>query len=288
MRIHWTAIYVLWRREMIRYVRAKSRIVGSLAMPVFFLAFLGLGFRRMPVPGMGGGAGYIGFLAPGIIGMTLLFSSSMQGMSVLWDKEFGFLKEIMVAPVSRISLVLGRVAGGTTTSMIQGLLIFGASLLMGFRFRGPLALLFGLVFMLLISFTFIGLGLIFASRMKDMQGFGIVMNFIIFPFFFLSGALTPLENFPWAIRALSYVDPLTYGVDGLRAVLIGTSSLPVVVDLAATGHVDSAGLGALMLVQRRAAERRQAVVLENPSDELRFLLNITKLSMLFEFEPAGV
>lgn len=242
MTIHWTAIYVLWKREMIRYMRAKSRIVGSLAMPVFFLAFLGMGFRRMPVPGMGGGTGYIGFLAPGIIGMTLLFSSSMQGMSVLWDKEFGFLKEIMVAPVSRISLVLGRIAGGTTTSMLQAVLIFGASLVLGFRFKGPASLLSALLFMVLISFTFIGLGLVFASRMKDMQGFGIVMNFIIFPFFFLSGALTPLENFPWAIRALSYVDPLTYGVDGLRGVLTGTSSLPVVVDLAAM-----AGFAAIML-----------------------------------------
>jgi ABC-2 type transport system permease protein len=201
MPISWTAIAVLWRREMTRYVRAKSRIVGSLAMPVFFLAFLGLGFRRMPVPGLDGGAGYIGFLAPGIIGMTLLFSSSMQGMSLLWDKEFGFLKEIMVAPVSRVSLVLGRVAGGA-----------------------------------------IGLGLVIASRMKDMQGFGIVMNFIIFPFFFLSGALAPLENFPWAVRALSYLDPLTYGVDGLRAALVGQSSLPVVVDL-----VVMAGSALLML-----------------------------------------
>jgi ABC-2 type transport system permease protein len=232
MTIQGTAIYVLWRREMTRYVRSKSRIFGSLAMPVFFLAFLGLGFRRMPVPGLDAGTGYIGFLAPGIIGMTLLFSSSMQGMSVLWDKEFGFLKEILVAPVSRVSLVLGRIAGGTTTSMLQGLLIFGASLLMGFRPRGAGALALGLVFMLLIAFTFIGLGLVFASRMKDMQGFGIVMNFIIFPFFFLSGALTPLENFPWFIRALSYADPLTYGVDGLRAALIGRSSLPAAVDLA--------------------------------------------------------
>ncbi|HDT13312.1 MAG TPA: multidrug ABC transporter permease [Candidatus Aminicenantes bacterium] len=232
MKIHGTAIYVLWRRELVRYLRAKSRIFGSLAMPVFFLAFLGLGFRRMPIPGLEEGAGYIGFLAPGIIGMTLLFSSTMQGMSVLWDKEFGFLKEIMVAPVSRVSLVLGRIAGGATTSMLQGLLIFGASLVMGFRFRGPGALAFGFVFMLLISFTFIGLGLIFASRMKDMQGFGVVMNFVIFPFFFLSGALTPLDNFPWVVRALSYADPLTYGVDGLRGVLTGTSSLPVLVDLA--------------------------------------------------------
>jgi ABC-2 type transport system permease protein len=231
--IHWTAIYVLWRREMTRYFRAKSRIFGSLAMPVFFLAFLGLGFRRMPVPGLDGGTGYIGFLAPGIIGMTLLFSSSMQGMSLLWDKEFGFLKEIMVAPVSRVSLVLGRIAGGVTTSMIQGMLIFGASMALGFRPRGAASLVFALVFMVLISFTFIGLGLIFASRMKDMQGFGIIMNFIIFPFFFLSGALAPLENFPWVVRALSHLDPLTYGVDGLRAVLIGQSSMPVALDLAA-------------------------------------------------------
>jgi ABC-2 type transport system permease protein len=232
MTIHWTAIYVLWRRELVRYARAKSRIIGSLAMPVFFLAFLGLGFRRMPVPGMDAGTGYIGFLAPGIIGMTLLFSSSMQGMSVLWDREFGFLKEIMVAPVSRVSIVLGRIAGGTTTSMLQAFLIFGATLIMGFRLTGPGAAAFGLVFMLLIAFTFIGLGLVFASRMKDMQGFGIVMNFVIFPFFFLSGALTPLENFPWFIRVLSYADPLTYGIDGLRAVMIGRSTLPVVVDLA--------------------------------------------------------
>jgi len=164
-------------------------------------------------------------------------------VSVLWDKEFGFLKEIMVAPVSRVSLVLGRIAGGTTTSMIQGLLILGASLLLGFRFRGPGALAFGLLFMLLIAFTFIGLGLIFASRMKDMQGFGIVMNFVIFPFFFLSGALTPLENFPWVIRALSYADPLTYGVDGLRGVLIGASHLPVAVDL-----LVMAGFSVVMLV----------------------------------------
>ena len=233
MMINGTAIYVLWLREMKRYIRAKSRIVGSLIQPLFFLAFLGLGFNRMAVPGMEGGLSYIKFLVPGILGMSLLFSSSMQGLSVLWDREFGFLKEIMVAPVGRVSLVLGRIAGGVTTSMIQGLLIFGASLLMGFRLPGPGALAFGLLFMLLIAFTFIGLGLVFASRMKDMQGFGIVMNFVIFPFFFLSGALTPLENFPWIVRALSYADPLTYGVDGLRAVLIGRSSLPVAVDLAA-------------------------------------------------------
>lgn len=150
---------------------------------------------------------------------------------MLWDREFGFLKEIMVAPVSRVSIVLGRIAGGVTTALIQGVLILGVSLFLGFKLPSPLSLGVGLVFMLLISITFLGLGLIFASKMKDMQGFGIVMNFVIFPLFFLSGALYPLENFPGWVRIASYLDPLTYGVDGLRAAFIGVSSLDPVFDL---------------------------------------------------------
>jgi ABC-2 type transport system permease protein len=202
-------------------------------MPLFFLAFLGLGFNRMAIPGISGqGVNYIRFLVPGIIGMTLLFSSTMQGLSVLWDKEFGFLKEIMVAPVSRVSLVLGRIAGGITTALIQSLLILLISVIMGFRVSGPESFLLALLFMLLIGFTFIGLGLIFASKMKDMQGFGIVMNFIIFPLFFLSGALYPLGNLPWFVRVLSYIDPLTFGIDGLRGSLIKVSSMPIFLDLA--------------------------------------------------------
>jgi ABC-2 type transport system permease protein len=213
-------------------MRAKSRIIGALAMPLFFLGFLGLGFRRMAVPGMEAGVGYIHFLVPGILGMSLLFSSTFGGLSVLWDREFGFLKEIMVAPVTRVSIVLGRIAGGVTTALIQSLLILVISLLMGFRV--PSAFLFfpALVFMVLISVTFLGLGLIFASKMRDMQGFSIVMNFVIFPLFFLSGALYPLSNFPRWLRAVSYLDPLTYGVDGLRGTLIGFSSHPVVFNLA--------------------------------------------------------
>jgi ABC-2 type transport system permease protein len=159
----------------------------------------------------------------------------MQGLSVLWDREFGFLKEIMVAPVGRASIVLGRIAGGTTTTMMQGLLILGISIVLGFRPKGVPNFLIAFVFMILIAFTFIGLGLIFASKMKDMQGFGLVMNFIIFPLFFLSGALYPLENLPWYVRSLSYIDPLTYGIDGLRGTLIKVASRPVLVDLLIMG-----------------------------------------------------
>jgi len=167
------------------------------------------------------------FLVPGILGMNLLFSSTFGGLSVLWDREFGFLKEIMVAPVSRISIVMGRIAGGVTTALIQGLFILGISTLLGFRIKSFLSLGMAIVFMILISVAFLGLGLIFASKMKDMQGFSMVMNFVIFPLFFLSGAIFPVENFPSWLRYIAHLDPLTYGVDGLRGVLAGISSYSI-------------------------------------------------------------
>jgi len=230
--INLTAIYVLWLREMKRFLRAKSRIIGTLAMPFFFLAFLGLGFGNMNIPGMAKGISYINFLVPGIVGMTMLFTSMFAGISVLWDREFGFLKEIMVAPVNRISIVIGRIVGGATTSVLQGCLILGISILMGFKIPGISAFLLSVVFMLLISSTFIGLGLIFASKMRDIHGFSLIMNFVIFPIFFLSGALYPLKNLPVWIQYLSYLDPLTYGVDGLRGVLINVSSFSILFDFA--------------------------------------------------------
>ena len=230
--INLTAIYVLWLREMKKFLRAKSRIIGTIAIPLFFLAFLGLGFTKMRVPGMPEGVDYMAFLAPGIIGMSMLFTSMFAGLSVLWDREFGFLKEIMVAPVSRVSIVLGRIAGGTTTSLIPGVMLLIISIAIGVKITGLLAFLLAVLFMILIAITFIGLGLIFASNMKDTQGFSMIMNFVIFPIFFLSGALFPLENLPSWIRVLSYADPLTYGVDGLRNVLLGASSIPLIYDLA--------------------------------------------------------
>jgi ABC-2 type transport system permease protein len=225
------AIYVLWLRELKRFIRVKSRIFGSLAMPLFFLAFLGLGFRKLAIPGLSEEVDYIHFLVPGIIGMSILFSSTFGGLSMLWDREFGFLKEIMVAPVSRVSIVLGRIAGGATTTLIQAILILSISFIMGFKVTSISSIFLALVFMTLISITFLGLGLIFASKMRDMQGFSIVMNFVIFPLFFLSGALYPLDNFPAWLRSISKVNPLTYGVDGMRASLIGISSFSILYNL---------------------------------------------------------
>ena len=157
------AIYVLWLREMTRFARAKSRVIGTLAMPLFFMAFLGFGFSRAQLPNLPPGINYIQFLVPGIVGMTLLFSSTFTGISVLWDREFGFLKEIMVAPVSRVSIVLGRIAGGATTSLIQGVAILLLSIPLGFGVPGVAAILLAALVMLLISVTFIGLGLVVAG-----------------------------------------------------------------------------------------------------------------------------
>lgn len=225
-------IYVMWLREMKRFLRAKSRIIGTLAMPFFFLISMNFGLSpSFNLMGLPPNARYIDFLVPGIIGMTMLFTSMFAGISVLWDKEFGFLKEIMVAPVRRSAIVLGRIAGGVTTSLIQGFLILIMSLFMGFKIANPLGLIFALVLMCLISAGFIGLGIALASVMEDTQGFSLIVNFIIFPTFLLSGALFPLTNLPSWLKAVTYVDPLVYGVDGLRASLIGFSHIPLLLDV---------------------------------------------------------
>jgi ABC-2 type transport system permease protein len=232
------AIYILWLREIKKLMRAKERIIGSIAMPLMFLTFLGFGFSRVAIPGIEKGINYFQFLVPGVIGMNLLFGSMFSGISVLWDKEFGFLKEIMVAPVSRVSIALGRIAGGATTGLIQGILVFSLSFFFGFAmgsdfsfYRVILGCFLMIIFMLLISLVFISLGLSFASNMRDAQGFELIINFVMFPLFFLSGAVSPISNLPYWLQIISYVNPLTYGVDGLRSALIGKSIFPVAYDI---------------------------------------------------------
>jgi ABC-2 type transport system permease protein len=180
--------------------------------------------------------------------MTLLFSSTFAGLSVLWDREFGFLKEIMVAPVSRMASILGRTAGGVTTAIMQATIILISGIALGMMVKGLEGFLLSLVFMVLIAATFIGLGLAFASKMEDMSGFSLIMNFLIVPLFFLSGALFPLDRFPSSIRILAYLNPLTYGVDGLRFSLIGASAFPPALDLAvlAVSCIAMLGLGAYL------------------------------------------
>jgi len=229
--IQFTAIYVLWMREMIKYVRAKSRIVGAVAMPVFMLVFLGLGFRRVEIPGIPDSISYIQYLVPGILGMTILFSSAYTGMGVIMDRQYGFLKEVMVTPASRISIVMGMITGGATISLIQATMMMLLSVFLGFRLPEPVQIAAALLIMLLISIIFINIGLTLSSVLKDFHGFNMIINFIVFPLFLLSGALFPVTNLPAAIRVFSYIDPLTYGVDALRGIMIGFSEFSLVIDI---------------------------------------------------------
>jgi ABC-2 type transport system permease protein len=221
------AIFIIWLREMRRIWRFKSELIGSLMMPLMFLVFLGFGLNDAALPGIPKNVTYINFIMAGVIGMTLLFNSMFGGMDVLWDKEMGFLKEVMVSPVSRLSIFIGRVAASSTTSIIESIIILLLGIPMGFRFPSFGRFIIVFLFMVITSFTFIGLGLAISSRMRNTQGFPIIMNFVIFPLFFLSGAFYPVEALPKILKPLCYIDPLTYGVDGMRWALIGVSSLPI-------------------------------------------------------------
>lgn len=226
-------IYTMWLREMKRFLRVKARVIGSLLMPFFFLAFLGLPMSFMPtreIPGMPVGANFLDFVAPGIVGMTLLFAGTMSGASVIWDKEFGFLKEVLVAPVSRFSIILGRSLGGMTTAVIQAVIIIGIAVAMGVKLSGVPGFFLALVFMILTCATFTGFGLIIATKLGNMEGFMAIMNLIVFPIFLLSGAFFPVQAMPSWLRYLMYADPLTYGVDGLRGSLVGINAFPLWLD----------------------------------------------------------
>ncbi len=228
------AVYTLWLRDVTRFFRARSRVIGSLGMPFFFLAFLGTGMKSyIALPDAAPGVEYLDFLMPGIIAMILLFGSIVSGLVVIWDRQFGFLKEIMITPVSRVSIVLGRTAGGTTTALIQAIIMLILSVFIGAKITGGVVgVIVAIGFMILISAGFVALGIAFASLIDDMSGFQLVMNFLVFPLFLLSGAMFPPQNLPPWMGALTYADPLTYGVDALRGCLIGPSMmvLPMWVD----------------------------------------------------------
>jgi ABC-2 type transport system permease protein len=224
------AIYLLWLRELKRYVRSRAQIVASLGQPMLYLLVLGFGMG--PVFERAGQGSYVQFVAPGIIGMSVLFSSIFSGVGLLWDRQFGFLKETLVAPVPRLHIMIGRTLGGATVALIQGLLVLVVCLVAGFRPVDAWTLPVALLFMALVAVTFAALGTAIGSRLQSMQGFPLVMNFLMMPLFFLSGALFPLEGIPAALEIATRLDPLTYGIDGLRGALIGASHIGPATDLA--------------------------------------------------------
>ncbi len=222
-------IYILWLRQLKRYIRSKSRIIGSLAQPLLFLLALGYGFGS--VFQKAGQGNYVNFLAPGIIGMSILFTSIFTGIEIIWDRQFGFLKEMMVAPMSRLNIMIGRTLGGATVATIQGLLVLIISILFGFRPDnwGGIAPL--ILVMFLVALLFTALGTMIASLLNDMQGFQLIMNFLVMPMFFLSGSLFPLTNLPTALAIITRIDPLSYGIDAFRYFLINSSHYGLGVDI---------------------------------------------------------
>jgi len=216
------AIYILWLRELKRYSRSRSQVIASLGQPMLYLLVLGFGLG--PVFKRAGNGDYLQFVAPGVIGMSVLFSSIFSGLGLLWDRQFGFLKETLVAPVSRLQIMIGRTAGGATVACIQGLLVTVICLLAGFRPANLATVPLAIGFMVLIALMFAALGMAIGSGLQDMQGFQLIMNFLVMPIFFLSGALFPLTGLPVILSYVTKADPLSYGIDGMRSVLLAHSA----------------------------------------------------------------
>jgi ABC-2 type transport system permease protein len=212
--------YTLWLREVKRYLRDRTRIVSSFVQPLLWLLIFGVGIgaslRAVPVPGLT----YQQLIFPGIVGQTLLFTSMFMGISVIWDKEFGFMKEILVAPVSRFSIFLGKMVGDSTDALIQGVIVLFLGLALGIGIN-PVTFLACLPVMLLITFGLVSIGLTIASFMGSLESFGAIQSFINLPLFFLSGALFQIQSLPDWMQAAARVNPLTYGVDALRTIILG-------------------------------------------------------------------
>src|SRR5579863_8294480 len=217
-----SAIYILWLRELKRYTRSRTQIIASLGQPMLYLLVLGFGLGN--VFKQAGYGSYFQFIAPGVIGMSVLFSSIFSGLGLLWDRQFGFLKETLVAPVPRIQIMIGRTLGGCTVALIQGSLVMLVCIIAGFRPAHLYAIPLALGFMVLIALLFAALGVAIGSSLQDMQGFQLIMNFLVMPIYFLSGAMFPLTNQGKVLTFITSLDPLSYGVDGMRSVLLSPTA----------------------------------------------------------------
>ncbi len=228
-------IYFLWLRQIKKYLRARSRLVGALFEPITFLLVLGYGlqaaFQRA------GQGGYLSFLVPGVIGQSIIFNAMYSGTELIWDRQFGFLKETLVAPLSRFEVLMGRTLGSATVAAIQGVLVLLVSLAFGFRPVSWLALLPSIVIIYLAALLFTAFGTIIASLLDNPQGFQTILNFLVLPLFLLSGALFPLQGLPKGLDLVTRLDPLAYGIDGLRLLLLQRGAYSLAIDLAVLGMV---------------------------------------------------
>ena len=224
------AIYIIWYRDVLRYWRDRWRLVASLAQPLLFLVVFGTGLSSSLRAGSSafGGAGslqYIQFMYPGIIGMAILFTSIFGAMSIVWDREFGFLKEVLVAPIDRSAVAIGKTLGSTTQALVQGLILLVLAPFVGVSLS-PTTILKLVPLAFVLAFALSALGTAIASWMRSMQGFQVVMNFLMMPMFFLSGALFPLTGLPGWMTVLTRIDPASYGIDPLRRLVLSDSGIP--------------------------------------------------------------
>jgi ABC-2 type transport system permease protein len=216
------AIYAIWKRELIRFWRDKFRFLSSFFQPLLFLIVFGAGFSFIKF----GQLEYKQFVFPGIVSISLVGISIFSGVSVIWDKEFGVFKEILVAPISRLSIFLGKALGGSTTALIQGLIILSLSFLININLTFY-SFVFSLFIMLITAFAFSSLGLLIASLVDTFESFGVIHFFIVFPIIFLSGAIFPISNAPAWLKTVSFFDPLTYSVEAMRYFMINYSYIPI-------------------------------------------------------------
>jgi len=236
--------YTLWLREVKRYLRDRTRIVSSFVQPLLWLVVFGTGIGAALRAGFQiSGVSYQQLIFPGIVAQTLLFTAMFMGISVIWDRDFGFLKEILVAPISRFSLFLGKMFGDSTDAIIQGVIVFGIALLLGINFTLT-AFLLCIPVMLLITIGLVSVGLVIASFIGSLESFGAIQSFINLPLFFLSGALFPVvgSSIEW-LNVAARVNPLTYGVDALKTIILGAAYAPyqiqpLLVDIGIIGAFD--------------------------------------------------
>lgn len=227
-------VYTLWLRDVIRLWRDKIRLVGSLIQPLLFLFILGGGLRSRLSGGIAGSSNYQQFIFPGILAMSILFTASFAGIAVVWDREVGFLKEVLVAPLSRTAVVLGKVLGGSTNSLLQALLLFALFPVFKIRLTTGQFIL-SILIMFFIGLAQTAMGIALSARMSSSQGFMVLLNFIILPLYFLSGAMFPLNGLPKWLSIAVLSDPLTYGVDLLRGTLLGIHHFAFPIDMLALG-----------------------------------------------------
>jgi len=225
------AVYVLIARDFKKFIREKSRLISTLARPLIWLFLVGGGMSRLVSPSIG--VSYIQFIFPGILGMTILFSSIFSSISIIWDKEFGLMKEILVAPVSRLSIVIGKALSGTIISTIQATVILLLFPFLGIKLS-ILSIPFAIAIAFLLAFCISSLGIIIATFYESMESFSAIMNFIVMPMFFLSGAMYPVKNLPDILKWVSKINPLTFGIDALKHAILGNTMIfdfPLYVDL---------------------------------------------------------